>query len=491
MLGPLGPGVLQYADEGLVVAYLDPISKVGFVVMALNGRDALADLDGFGASSDGENRLTDPGYAVTSSSNDPDGRRSDDSATVRVVDVDRSRQRRLIVPFGFPFRPSGFSVDAQSATDPLPSSSNDRGVQTAAGRCIGMTDDADRGDDAEATSDGGDDREGTPPREEFRRDPVEHASVRAGMTVGELASEYGKAGIGAADLAEAAGIYAEMLGREDVTNFVGLAGAMIPTGMRRIVAELIRDDHVDALVTTGATLTHDTIEAIGGKHHHGRQHGEGSLREHDERLRDEGVDRIYNVYLPQEHFTLLEEHLRSAVFPAVEAEGSVSIERLTAELGRANADRNAEEDVAEDAGIAAAAFENDVPIYAPAIGDSVLGLQAWMYSQISDFSLDALSDMTSLTDMAFDAEKAGALVIGGGVPKNYTLQTMLVVPDAYDYAVQLTMDPEHTGGLSGATLDEARSWGKLEKAARNASVYADATITFPLLVAAARERIES
>lgn len=70
MLGPLGPGVLQYADEGLVVAYLDPISKVGFVVMALNGRDALADLDGFGASSDGENRLTDPGYAVTSSSNE-------------------------------------------------------------------------------------------------------------------------------------------------------------------------------------------------------------------------------------------------------------------------------------------------------------------------------------------------------------------------------------------------------------------------------------
>jgi len=70
VLGPLGPGVLQYADEGLVVAYLDPIGKVGFVVMALNGRDALADLDGFGASSDGENRLTDPGYAVTSSSNE-------------------------------------------------------------------------------------------------------------------------------------------------------------------------------------------------------------------------------------------------------------------------------------------------------------------------------------------------------------------------------------------------------------------------------------
>jgi deoxyhypusine synthase len=327
------------------------------------------------------------------------------------------------------------------------------------------------------------------PREEFGHDPVEHAEVRAGMTVGELTSEYGKAGIGAADLAEAVDIYAEMLGREDVTNFVGLAGAMVPAGMRRIVSELIRDGHIDALVTTGATLTHDTIEAIGGKHHHGRRHGEGSPREHDERLREEGVDRIYNVYLPQEFFTLLEDHVRSAVFPAIEAEGAVGIERLTAELGRANAERNAEEGIAAEAGIAAAAHERDVPIYAPAIGDSVLGLQAWMYAQLSAFSLDALADMTSLTDMAFDAEKAGALVIGGGVPKNYTLQTMLVAPDAYDYAVQLTMDPEHTGGLSGATLDEARSWGKLEKAARNASVYADATITFPLLVAAARERV--
>jgi len=113
-----------------------------------------------------------------------------------------------------------------------------------------------------------------------------------------------------------------------------------------------------------------------------------------------------------------------------------------------------------------------------------------MYSQMTDFQLDATGDMTPLTDLAFDADSAGAFVVGGGVPKNFVLQTMLVSPDAYDYAVQLTMDTPQTGGLSGATLDEARSWGKLEKAARNASVYADATITLPLLVAAARERIE-
>ncbi|WP_158855000.1 deoxyhypusine synthase [Halorhabdus sp. CUG00001] len=327
-------------------------------------------------------------------------------------------------------------------------------------------------------------------RETFGHDPIGHAEVRAGMTVGELAGEYGEGGVGANTLYEAVDIYSEMLG-DDVTNFLGLAGAMVPTGMRQIVADLIRDGHVDALVTTGANLTHDTIEAIGGKHHHGEVVAEDATpREHDEQLREEGVDRIYNVYLPQEYFTTFEEHLRDEVFPVLEAEGSVSIQRLTEELGRANSEINEREDVEEGPGIAAAAYENDVPIYCPAVQDSVLGLQAWMYNQTSDFTLDALADMTQITDIAYEAEQAGALVVGGGVPKNFVLQTMLVSPDAYDYAVQLTMDPPQTGGLSGATLDEARSWGKLEKAARNASVYADATITFPLLVAAARERID-
>ncbi|WP_101294519.1 deoxyhypusine synthase [Halegenticoccus soli] len=358
-----------------------------------------------------------------------------------------------------------------------------------------------------------DDHEYEPPRrEEFSHDPIDHAEVRGGMTVGELAAEYGNAGIGAAKVHEAVDIYAEMLD-PDVTCFLSLAGAMVPAGMRRVVSDLVRDGYVDALVTTGANLTHDAIEAIGGKHHHGRvgpneaRHGtprsdssdssdgsherEGMTpREFDEALRDEEVDRIYNVYLPQEHFALFESHLRSEVFPPLEGDGAVSIARLTRELGRANAEVNEREGVAEDPGIAAAAYECDVPVYCPAVQDSVLGLQAWMYSQTSAFTLDALQDMTPLTDLAFEAETAGCLLVGGGVPKNFTLQTMLVTPGAYDYAVQITMDPDATGGLSGATLDEARSWGKLEKDARNATVVGDATILLPLLVAAARERVE-
>ncbi len=87
---------------------------------------------------------------------------------------------------------------------------------------------------------------------------------------------------------------------------------------------------------------------------------------------------------------------------------------MTEELGRANSEVNECEGIEEDAGIAAAAYENDVPIYCPAVQDSVLGLQAWMYSQTSDFQLDALKDMTHLTDLAFEAETSGAMVVGGG-----------------------------------------------------------------------------
>ena len=347
-------------------------------------------------------------------------------------------------------------------------------------------------DDAEDAGDR-DDKDGwqEPDREEFSHDPLKHTHVRAGMTVGELVDGYGEAGIGAADVNAAADIYTEMLADDECTVFLSLAGAMVPAGMRRIIADLIRDGHVDALVTTGANLTHDTIDAIGGQHHHGRPEAAGKTpREHDEQLRDEAVDRVYNVYLPQEHFSLFEKHLREAVFPPLEAEGTVSIADLTRELGRANAAVNEREEIKERPGVAAAAYQSDVPIYCPAVADSVLGLQAWMYAQTSEFALDALADMTPLTDLAYDAERAGCLLIGGGVPKNFTLQTMLVTPTAYDYAVQITTDPDHTGGLSGATLDEARSWGKLEKEARNATIVGDATVFLPLLVATARERLE-
>ncbi len=330
-----------------------------------------------------------------------------------------------------------------------------------------------------------------PRRETFTHDPISHATVSPGMSVADLATEYANAGIGATDLAAAIEITTEAFARPETQVFFGLAGAMVPAGMRQIITDLIRDGYIDVLVTTGANLTHDTIDAIGGSHHHGR-HDPGDLtpREYDEQLRDEAVDRIYNVYLPQEHFTAFEQHLREEVFSSIE-EDTISIAEFTRALGHANAAVNDTNSIEADPGIAAAAYNHDVPIHVPAIQDSILGLQAWLRSQVSGFTLDALADMSPLNDRAVDAESTAAFLVGGGVPKNYVLQAMLVTPDAYDYAVQLTMDPPESGGLSGASLNEARSWGKLAKDATNASVYADATITLPLIIAASLDHLDN
>ena len=105
-------------------------------------------------------------------------------------------------------------------------------------------------------------------------------------------------------------------------------------------------------------------------------------------------------------------------------------------------------------------------------------------------NVDVFKDMRELMDRCFEAKRTGALLIGGGVPKNYILQCMLVTPrEGYDYVIQITMDRAETGGLSGATLEEARSWGKVGENSKTVQVYCDATIALPAMVAAVNERL--
>ncbi|MDY6779864.1 MAG: deoxyhypusine synthase, partial [Halobacteria archaeon] len=251
---------------------------------------------------------------------------------------------------------------------------------------------------------------------------------------------------------------------------LSIAGAMVPAGMKGVFSTLIERGHVDVVVTTGANMVHDTVEALGGHHYHGSEHAD------DVELHREGIDRIYDVYLHESRFEDVEEHVQE-VLDGMGDEATIS--EFTRALGEAN-----------DEGWLSAAAENDVPVYCPAVQDSMIGLQAWLYTQTNDFTLDALGDMDELVDICFDSEESGALIVGGGVPKNYTLQTMLVSPTTFDYAVQLTMDKPQTGGLSGATLDEARSWGKIGEGGDAVTVHGDATITLPLIVSATLERLD-
>jgi len=301
--------------------------------------------------------------------------------------------------------------------------------------------------------------------------PINQAKITLGMNVDSLVSELDGCAFGAGRLAEAVDIYCDMQ-RDDTTKFFGFAGAMVPAGMQSIVSDLIRDGYIDVLVTTGANMVHDLVESLGLHHYKGTDITD------DVELKHEEINRIYDVFLPEHHFIDFEDKMQS-IYGELGSD-TISIRELLTHIGSRLDDKNS---------ILKTAADMDVPIYCPAIQDSMIGLQAWLYKQMNPLNVDAFADMKEFMDICYDAKKAGALLIGGGVPKNYIFQSMLVTPNEFDYAIQLTMDTPETGGLSGATLDEARSWGKVGEEARSVTVYADATITLPIIVAAARSRL--
>jgi deoxyhypusine synthase len=298
--------------------------------------------------------------------------------------------------------------------------------------------------------------------------PIRHAKIEPDMTVSELVEAFSGCAFGAGRLSEAVDIYREMVKDQECTKFFGLAGAMVPAGMRQVVSGMIRDREIDILVTTGANLVHDIIESMGLHHYKGTDVAD------DVKLKHDAVNRIYDVFLPERHFTNFEEKLQS-IFREIPE--NLSITELLSHIGARLDDDNS---------ILKSAYDIGIPVYCPAIQDSIIGLQAWLYKQTKPLNVDVFADMRGLIDRCYEAKRAGVLIVGGGVPKNFILQSMLVTPRSFDYAIQLTMDRPEPGGLSGATLDEARSWGKVGEKARAVTVYSDATITLPIIVAAAK-----
>jgi len=303
---------------------------------------------------------------------------------------------------------------------------------------------------------------------------IEHVEVRPGMKVEELVREMGKSGVfSAGRLAEAVEVYREMV-NSDATIFTGVGGALVPGGLRRVLTEAIEHELVDVIVTTGANVTHDLIESFGG--HHLR----GEPMVDDAKLRRRGISRIYDAYVPQRAFELFEDRIQTMFVEVTKVGTRMSSAKLLREIGLRLDDRNS---------FLRAAAKHEVPVFAPALADSILGLQAWLYSQDHELIIDSLLDVREMVEFAGKAEKPGAVLLGGGVPKNFVLQSMLLTSHAFEYAVQITMDRPEPGGLSGATLEEAKSWGKVSPNARLVTVIGDATVIFPLLITALLGRL--
>jgi deoxyhypusine synthase len=297
------------------------------------------------------------------------------------------------------------------------------------------------------------------------------------MNVLDLVKEMDASGVFAAgSLARAVDIFVEMVSDPDVKVFLGIAGALVPAGLGGLFADLIREGFVDVIVSTGANLTHDIIEAFGEHHQRG-------ISGDDSELRNQGINRIYDAYVSDKTFMKFEEKIQQ-IFKDIDVEKrkkGITVSELMTEIGKRLEDENS---------FVKAAADKGVPIFCPAITDSILGLQAWIFSQLNPLKIDVLEDLHKIINLAYENKKSGAIILCGGFPKNHILQTMLITGRGFDYAIQITLDRPESGGLSGATLSEARSWGKLKSDAKSVDVIADVTIAFPILVAATKEKLK-
>ena len=304
---------------------------------------------------------------------------------------------------------------------------------------------------------------------------VKHMRLKSGMSVGDLAKEMSATGVlGAGKIGEASRLVTEMFSDPDYTVFLTLSGALVPAGFRHIIHDLITDEYVNVLVTTGANTVHDMVEALGYRHII------GSFQAEDRRLRNENIGRIGDVFIEQKAFQALEKWLYKTVEAIPEEKRRrISGAELLSEIGERIKDKDS---------ILAAAAEKNVPVICPAFVDSIAGFQMWMFGQDKTLRLDPFLDTKTILDKVYDAKRVGIIILGGGVPKHFALFAN-TFREGVDAAVQITMDRPEPGGLSGASLEEAISWGKVKPKGNAVTVICDATIAFPLIVAAALENL--
>ena len=318
-------------------------------------------------------------------------------------------------------------------------------------------------------------------KKDIHHSKVNPVDIDKVTSLGDLIKEYESSGVfGPGRIAKAVDIYSAMI-EQGATIFLGVAGALVPGGMRKILTDMIRNDMVDVIVSTGANVTHDIIEAVGGKHI------KNVTYKSDRELREKSIDRIYDAFVGDDSFGKLEDHIQpiyQEIWEKYKDENNtlaITTNDLLAEIG---------ERLTDNASFVKAAFDKKVPIFVPALSDSVLGLQLWLFSQMHKTLIDSMGDLGKIQSIARDAEKAGVLFLGGGVPKNYIFQSRLMSPKTFEYAIQITMDRVETGGLSGASLSEAISWGKVGSESRMVNVVSDVTIALPLIYAGTLAKVK-
>jgi deoxyhypusine synthase len=253
---------------------------------------------------------------------------------------------------------------------------------------------------------------------------------------------------------------------------LSIAGPIIPGGLRSVLVDLVEKNLINAIVTTGANVTHDMLEGLG------HRHIVGSEFDDDEMLRKRGLSRIYDLLVKQRAIEHLEKSTRYMLdrIPLENRRNMASYELLWS-FGSELHDRNS---------LLSIASKRQMPIFCPGIFDSMLGLDLWTYSQLNPLFINPFKDFSKLVELSYGAKRVGVKILGGGMPKHHVL-----IANSYrggvDAAIQITLDRPEGGGASGAPLEEAISWGKIKKRDNLVTLVGDATILFPIITLGALE----
>ena len=284
-------------------------------------------------------------------------------------------------------------------------------------------------------------------------------------------------GFSSREVARGVDLLARILGDPEMTRFLSFPADIVATGTRGVLATLVREGYVDAVITTCGTLDHDLARAFRPYYH-----GEWDLDDAD--LHRRHLYRLGNLVIPERNYGAIIERKMRAILRRLWARGTRALS--TRELARAIGESIP---ASARSSLLRAAADRDVPVIVPGITDGAVGAQLWLFWQDHrELSLDLLADEQCLSDLVFEARRTGAVMLGGGISKHHTIWWNQF-RDGLDAALYLTTAVEWDGSLSGARTREAISWGKVKPSARHTTVEGDVTVLFPLMVGAALERL--
>jgi len=315
-----------------------------------------------------------------------------------------------------------------------------------------------------------------PKKSDLLVEVVEHIDVKEHNVV-PLVEAMSKMAFSARDLGRAAQIYETMVRDDNCTIILCLAGSIFSAGLKNVIVDLVRHNMVDAIVSTGAIIVdQDFFEALGFKHY------KGEINMADDVLRRLAIDRIYDTYIDEDQLRACDATC-AQIADGLDARPYSSREFIR-EMGRYLKNNAKNRD-----SVVLAAFEKNVPIFVPAFSDCSAGFglvrHQWHHPD-RHVSIDSAKDFLELTKIKIESKQSGLLMVGGGVPKNFAQDTVVAADylgfdvGMHKYAVQITVADVRDGALSGSTLKEANSWGKVDQGAEQ-MVYAEATLALPLI----------